>query len=163
MRLTLTIERPDQAEAVALLDLSDRYMEALYPPEGNFAVDLAALMKPDITFVIARLDGKAVGCGAAKWLNDGSAELKRIFVSEDARGHGLGHRLMDFLEDEAKARNISTLFLETGPLNTEAVRLYRKHGFYECGPFADYEDNPYSLFMKKLVAVENALSELEET
>ncbi|WP_181409772.1 GNAT family N-acetyltransferase [Martelella alba] len=149
MSLVLAIESPDQAEVTALLDCSDAYMATLYPPEGNFAVDLHALMQDDISFVVARLDGRAAGCGAIKWLADGTAELKRIFVAEDARGRGLGGRIMDFLETLARDRNVRHLFLETGPLNTEAVQMYRTRGFSQCGPFADYEDNPYSLFMTR--------------
>lgn len=151
MSLTITAEHPDQPETRELIELSDRYMAALYPPEGNFAVDIAALGKPDTTFMVARLDGQAVGCGAVKWLSGNRAELKRIFVHDDARGHGVGKRLMDALESAALHCGTLELFLETGPLNTEAVAMYRRRGFHICGPFADYDENPYSLFMSKVL------------
>lgn len=149
MTVAIAIEQPNQPEVAALIALSDEYMASLYPPEGNFAVDLDALCRPDISFLVARLDGKAVGCGGIKWLEDGSAELKRIFVHDSARGHGVGRRIMRELEALAAGRNVRLLYLETGPLNVEAVRLYQSLGYRQCRPFADYEDNPHSLFMMK--------------
>lgn len=142
-------EAPDQPDVVALIEASDAYSLERYPPEGHFGTDIAGLKSPDITFLVARRDGVAEGCGAVKWFADGAAELKRIFVSEAARGLGLGRRLMARLETLAAARGVGTLFLETGPLNTEAVAMYRRLGYAECGPFADYVANPYSLFMTR--------------
>ena len=152
MSVTVAIETPNQPEVLGLIEASDVYMNALYPPEGNFAVDIDALCKPDIAFVVARLHGKAAGCGAIKWHEDGTAELKRIFVADDARGNGIGRRIMDQLQDLADGKRVERLYLETGPLNIEAVRMYRALGFEECGPFADYPENPYSLFMTKQLA-----------
>jgi putative acetyltransferase len=152
MTVTVAIETPNQADVLELIEASDIYMNALYPPEGNFAVDVDTLGKPDITFVVARLHGKAAGCGAIKWYEDGTAELKRIFVSDNARGNGIGRRIMDQLQDLADEKRVERLYLETGPLNVEAVKMYRALGFEECGPFADYPENPYSLFMTKRLA-----------
>ncbi|AYD01927.1 GNAT family N-acetyltransferase [Neorhizobium sp. NCHU2750] len=151
MSVTIATERPNQPEVIALIELSDAYMASLYPPEGNFAVDLDALSQPDISFLVARLDGKAVGCGGIKWFDDDSAELKRIFVHDDARGHGIGRKIMAELEALAAARAADRLYLETGPLNVEAVRLYQALGYSTCGPFSDYEENPHSLFMTKIL------------
>lgn len=149
MSVTVAIENPNQPDVLDLIDASDVYMNALYPPEGNFAVDVDALSQPDIAFVVARLNGKAAGCGAIKWFEDGTAELKRIYVSSDARGNGIGRRIMEQLQELADAKRVERLYLETGPLNIEAVQMYRAFGFEECGPFADYQENPYSLFMTK--------------
>jgi len=158
LNLTISIEQPDQPEIRALIELSDRYMATLYPPEGNFAVDIAALGQADTTFMVARLDGKAAGCGAVKWLSDTSAELKRIYVHDAARGNGVGRGLMNSLEQAAQNHGIQTLLLETGPLNTEAVAMYRRRGYIECGPFADYAENPYSLFMSKVLQPDEAVA-----
>jgi putative acetyltransferase len=147
--LSLSAESVRQADVETLIALSDAYSLERYPPEGHFGADLDALDQPDITFLVARLDGQALGCGAAKWNKDGSAELKRLFVSDSARGHGVGRALMARLEQEAKARSITLLLLETGPLNLEALKLYTACGFAECGPFPPYEPNPHSLFFSK--------------
>lgn len=142
-------EAPDRTDVVALIEASDAYSLERYPPEGHFGTDITGLKLPDITFLVARRSGVAEGCGAVKWFADGTAELKRIFVSEAARGLGLGRRLMARLEALAADRGVTTLYLETGPLNTEAVAMYRRLGYAECGPFADYAANPYSLFMTR--------------
>lgn len=142
-------EAPDRPDVVALIEASDAYSLERYPPEGHFGTDIAGLVSPDITFLVASRDGVAEGCGAVKWFADGTAELKRIFVSDKARGLGLGRRIMARLEALAAERSVKTLYLETGPLNTEAVAMYRRLGYAECGPFADYVANPYSLFMTK--------------
>jgi putative acetyltransferase len=149
MSVTIAVERPELLDVAALVTLSDEYMASLYPPEGNLAVDIKALCRPDIDFVVVRLSGNAVGCGGIKWLEDGTAEIKRISVRDDARGHGLGRRIMATLEELAATRPVDRLYLETGPRNTEAVGLYRALGYRTCRPFADYEDNPHSLFMTK--------------
>ncbi len=142
-------ENPDRPDVVALIEASDAYSLERYPPEGHFGTDVVGLASPDVAFLVARRHGKAEGCGAVKWLADGTAELKRLFVSEAARGLGLGRRIMARLEAIAAARGVTTLYLETGPLNTEAVAMYRRRGYVECGPFADYAVNPYSLFMTR--------------
>lgn len=145
----LAEEVPDQPDVMALIEASDVYALERYPSEACFGTDLVGLTSPNITFLVARRGGVAEGCGAIKWFTDGTAELKRVFVSEAARGSGLGRRIMARLETLAAERRVKTLYLETGPLNTEAVAMYRRLGYVECGPFADYVANPYSLFMTR--------------
>jgi putative acetyltransferase len=142
-------ESPGQPEIEALIAASDAYSLTRYPAEGHFGTDIAGLVDPDIVFLVARRAGEAVGCGAVKWAGDGTAEIKRMFVRDDARGFGIGRRLIGRLEALARARGIDRLNLETGPLNTEAVRLYRAVGFDDCGPFPPYRPNPWSLFLTK--------------
>ncbi|GEO85578.1 MULTISPECIES: GNAT family N-acetyltransferase [Alphaproteobacteria] len=149
MSANITVEKPETADVLELIDRSDAYIASLYPPEGNFTVDVGALRQPDISFVVARTKGQAVGCGAIKWLEDGTAELKRIFVADEARGKGIGRQIMTTLLEMAEVHGIECLYLETGPRNTEAVSLYQTLGFRECGPFAGYQENPYSLFMAR--------------
>ncbi|WP_454286255.1 GNAT family N-acetyltransferase [Rhizobium arsenicireducens] len=149
--LEIACESPDQPDVIALIEASDAYAAALYPSEGNFGTDVAGLCQPDITFLVARWAGVVAGCGAIKWFEDGTGELKRIFVPEAGRGKGIGRSLMERLVSMAVERRLHRLYLETGPLNREAVAMYRRFGFVECGPFADYPDNPYSLFMTKVL------------
>ena len=122
MSVTVAIETPNQPEVLGLIEASDVYMNALYPPEGNFAVDIDALCKPDIAFVVARLHGKAAGCGAIKWHEDGTAELKRIFVAGDARGNGIGRRIMDQLQDLADG-NVTALIVLDDVRVDDVVRV----------------------------------------
>ena len=72
-----------------------------------------------------------------------------MFTSALARGQGVATALLHQLEDHARAQELTALKLETGEELTQAVRLYERHGFTRCGPFGDYSDNPFSIFMEK--------------
>lgn len=149
MSLRIAVENVRGAGIGELIAASDAFSAERYPPEGNFGTSIDGLDRPEVAFAVARIEGRALGCVALKFESDGTAELKRLFVHSDARGEGLGRRLMDFIEAVAHERGTRRINLETGPLNTEAVALYRAYDYAECGPFGDYAENPYSLFMTK--------------
>ncbi len=149
--LTITRESPDQAEIRAFFAASEAYMGALYPAESNHFVDASALTKPNVVFLVARGGGKALGCGAIAKAADGSAEIKRMWVSPEARGLKLGQCLMDALIAEARVEAISKLQLETGISQPEALGLYRRSGFKEVAPFGDYLPDPLSVFMERII------------
>ena len=88
------IAAADVRELIALLDAR---LSALYPPESNHGLSLAGLQAPEIRFVVARLSGEAVGCGALR-LDAGFAELKRMYVVPEARRRGVAWRLLGRLE-----------------------------------------------------------------
>lgn len=146
--IAIAVETPDTAEARALLQASEDAMNALYPAEANYMLDVAGLMAPEITFLVARVDGEAVGCCALA-RRDGWAEIKRLFVAPQARGRGLSRRLMERLEATALADGIAVMRLETGDRQPEALGLYRSMGYRERGAFADYPEVPPSLFFEK--------------
>jgi putative acetyltransferase len=147
--LTIAQERPDAPDVLALLLQSDAYSASLYPPESNHQPDLAALSGHGIRFFVARLDGKAAGCGALMLGAAGHGEVKRMFVDPAARAHGIGRALLDAVEAAARAEGIGLLQLETGVHNREAIRLYRRCGYRERGPFGAYAADPLSVFMEK--------------
>jgi putative acetyltransferase len=150
--ITIAPERPDQPEIRAFFAASDAYMAALYPADSNHMMDVAALTRPSVHFLVARREGKAIGCGAIVEADDGSAEIKRMWVLPEARGGKTGEALLAALEVEARARGIQVLRLETGIWQPEAIGLYRKFGFIEIAPFGDYKFDPLSLFMEKVLA-----------
>jgi putative acetyltransferase len=149
--LTITRERPDMPDILALLSQSDAYSAALYPPESNHQPDLAALSGHGIRFFVARLDGKAAGCGALMLGAAGQDEIKRMFVDPAERGHGIGRALLDAIEAAGRADGVGLLQLETGIHNHEAIRLYRRCGYRERGPFGAYAADPLSVFMEKML------------
>ncbi|BBK37160.1 acetyltransferase GCN5 [Allostella sp. ATCC 35155] len=148
----LARESPYLSEVAELLRGSDDYSRALYPPDSSYLIDPDQLARPDVHFFVARIDGAAVGCGAVVVRPGGFAELKRIFVADAARGRGVGQRLIDALEAAARAEGTHTVQLETGPLSHPALALYRRNGYRERGPFADYPDDPLSVFMEKRIS-----------
>ena len=147
--IRIEIENPDQAEVTALLAASDVYMASLYPAESNHMLDVDALRRPEVAFLVARAGGRAVGCGAVVSSGEGWAEIKRMFVSPQARGLKLGRRLLERLEAISRERGERWLRLEMGARQPEALALYRSAGFVEIGPFGDYRPDPVSLFMQK--------------
>jgi len=148
----IAIESPAQPEIASLLAMLDVYLGALYPPECNYILDIDALCQPDIVFAVARdANGIAIGCAAIR-LDDGFAELKRMFMHPASRGGGVAKRLIGFLETQAMARGFSLLLLETGIYQPEAIGLYEGIGFIRRGSFGNYPDDPRSLFMGKTLA-----------
>lgn len=157
-------ESPLTPDAAELFALSDAYAAALYPAESNHMVDPRLLAQPYVVFCVARQHGRALGCGASVLyvpMGDDSqgdshaeppyAEIKRMYVHEDARGLGLGARILEYLEQQTAARGVRTLRLETGVMSHAARRLYEKCGYYQIGPFADYWDDPLSVFYEKIL------------
>ena len=147
--LQIAFESPDQPEIIALIADLDAYQLTLYPPESVYALDLRSLMQPEVRFAVARdAAGAIVGC-AAVVLSQGYGEIKRMYVKPEARGLGAAKRLMAALEQATRNAGCSSMVLETGPSQPEAIALYARHGFEQCGPYGDYRDDPLSVFMRK--------------
>lgn len=139
---------PHHPQATALLRASHALMESLFPPEDNFYLDIDQLTAPNIRFFVARQGPDIIGT-AALALKGNYAEVKSMFVAEAARGTGTADALLRALEDEARANAIPILKLETGNVLHAAHKLYRRHGFTDCGVFGDYVDAKSSIFMEK--------------
>jgi putative acetyltransferase len=131
-------EPPRQPEVLELLRLSDEFALSLYPPEECYLLDIDELERDEVTFFVARRDGAAIGIAALVDRRDGSAELKRMFVSGLARGLGAGRALLDAVESEAVAAGIALLQLETGPLQHAAIALYERSGYHRIPGFGQY-------------------------
>lgn len=145
----IRLETPDQPDVTQLIAELDEYLATLYPPESNHLLDIAALTRPNVLFAVARDDdGKVVGCGAMV-LNAGFGEIKRMFVRPQCRGTGIAKRLLALLEQAAAGRGYALFMLETGIHQPEAVGLYARAGYLLRGPFADYKEDPLSVFMYK--------------
>ncbi|HEY1231150.1 MAG TPA: GNAT family N-acetyltransferase [Ramlibacter sp.] len=147
--ISLRLESPDRPDVLALIEDLDAYQKPLYPIESFHGVDLAALTRPNVLFAVARdAAGVALGCGAIV-VGAGYGEVKRMYTRPEARGLGIGQRLLALLEREARARGCDLFRLETGYLQHEALRLYARCGYGRRGPFGDYIDDPLSVFMEK--------------
>lgn len=149
--VSVSREDPRQPDVAPLVVALDRYQAALYPPESNHFLDLAALAAPDIRFLVARRDGHAIGCGALRVVAGRYGELKRMYVAPEARGSGVGRKLLDALETIARTEGLPQLTLETGIAQPEALGLYRAAGFRNGPPFGEYQPDPLSLFLYKPV------------
>lgn len=150
MTLTISPVSPLDPRATRLLRSSHALMEALFPPEENYFLDIDALCAPHITLFGAEESGELLGCAALARHGD-YAEVKSMFVADEARGIGLARRLLRHLEQTAQTEGIPLLRLETGDKLAAAVSLYEAHGFRRRGPFGRYVSNVSSLFYEKPV------------
>lgn len=126
-------------------------MRASSPACSVHALDVEALRDPAVTFWSAEVDGEIAGIVALKRLDAERGEIKSMRVSSAFLGRGIGRALLRHLVAEARERALTSLWLETGrsPEFAAAVALYRSEGFVECGPFADYTDDPFSAFFTR--------------
>ena len=134
----------------ALLDEHLADMRRTSPPESVHALDPHALTADGIHFLAARDDdGTLLGIGALKALSPAEGELKSMRTASSARGRGIAAEVLAVLLECARAQGMTRISLETGaePFFDPAVRLYRRHGFQPCGPFADYTDDPNSRYL----------------
>ena len=146
----IVVERTDPRHpgAVALLQQSHALMQSLFPPEDNFYLDIKDLAADHIHFFTARQGDAILGTGALA-IKNGDGEIKSMFVDQAARGTGVADALMRQIEDAAPENGITLLKLETGNVLHAAHKLYRRHGFNDCGPFGDYAAAKSSIFMEK--------------
>ncbi|WP_342078111.1 GNAT family N-acetyltransferase [Yoonia sp. SS1-5] len=146
----IIVERtdPHHPGAVALLKQSHALMQELFPPEDNYYLEIDDLVAPDIHFFAAREGDQILGTGALK-IKAEYGEIKSMFVAEAARGKGVADALMRQLEDTAREQKLPMLKLETGNVLHAAHKLYRRHGFTDCGVFGDYVAANSSIFMEK--------------
>ena len=143
------LDDPRRDDVTALLQEHLADMHSTSPPESVHALEGSALVAPGITFVTARDDGLLLGCGALKVLDPTHAEVKSMRTTYDARGRGVATAVLAWLLAEAGRRGVRRVSLETGTGEAflAAHRLYERHGFVDCGPFADYRLDPFSRFM----------------
>jgi DNA-binding MarR family transcriptional regulator/ribosomal protein S18 acetylase RimI-like enzyme len=115
----------------------DRRFDAGFDPGHSLPADPDEMRPPSGVFVVATLRGDPIGCGALKFHPGAPTELKRMWVAPDARGLGVGGRLLDELERRAQERGSTTIHLETNRTLTEAIAMYRKAGYQQVAAFND--------------------------
>jgi len=101
---------------------------------GELSGDAGALL-------VAREESHPVGCGAWKRLGAATAEVRNLWVGAEARGLGLGRRLLGAVETDAAAHGIAVMRLGTHRVLTEAIALYRSGGYHEI---PRYDESPYN-------------------
>jgi len=142
----------DDLTRAAVHELLSEHLANMYelsPAENVFALDLAKLRAPGITFWTVWEGDLLLGCGALKELSAGHGEIKSMRTPEAHRRRGAGRAVLNRIVDEARRRGYRTLSLETGshPAFHSAQALYQSVGFVRCGPFGSYREDPHSVFM----------------
>jgi putative acetyltransferase len=147
----IAVEPARQDAVERLLRLGEDFALSLYPAEECFMLPLSDLEKPGVTVFVARVDGEAVGMAALVGKADGSAELKRLFVEDRARGRGLAAGLLERVEAHAGETGVRVIQLETGTRSDAAIALYEKRGFAHIPPFGEYIGSASSVCMEKVL------------
>jgi len=140
-----TSENPDFMDLIKIFDtfLWERYPELKNDYWENNLIEF----NPNV-FVIY-LNDKAVACGCFKRYNSTTVELKRMFVSPEARGLGLAEKIIKELEEEARTQGFETIVLETLYKQIEAINLYQKVGFEIVENYEPYVGLTNSVCMSK--------------
>ena len=138
-------------EIRALLAEHLHSMHQLSPPESVHALELEALLGPEITFWTVWSEGELLGCGALKELDSTHGEVKSMRTATAHRRQGVARAMLQHIIAEACSRSYTRLSLETGsmPAFDPARRLYETFGFTYCGPFAHYTNDPNSVFLTR--------------
>lgn len=153
--VVLTVEDPRAADVRALVDLLDVELYARYPEAVDIEPpDLAQFTTPTGLFVVARVGGAVVACGAIVRVDAETAEVKRMFVHPDHRGRGLARAVIAELEKRARAGGYRRLRLETGKRQPEAIALYRAVGYRETARYAPWENDALSVCFEKQLGSE---------
>jgi putative acetyltransferase len=147
----ITVDDLSSPAVAALLAEHLEHMRSLGPPESTHALPIEELRSRDVTFWTAWEDGELLGCGALKELDAEHAEIKSMRTAARHLRKGVARAMLDHILGEAKRRGYRRVSLETGSrLPFEPARqLYARHGFAYCGPFADYWNDPNSVFMTR--------------
>ena len=146
----------DDLSGKEIKDLLEEHLSDMFatsPPEAVHALDLEKLKGKNITFFSAWENNTLMGCIALNHLSPLHAEIKSMRTVRTHRKRGIGHQLLTFIFEYAESNGYEKLSLETGTQTyfSPARRLYRQHGFEECGPFANYVENPNSCFMQRII------------
>jgi putative acetyltransferase len=151
--ISIAAEPFDSPDARRLIAALDEHLASRYPPEQRFGPNL----KPEQlaaglgTFVIARADGQAVGCGALRKLDEESAEVKRMYVVPEVRGQGVAKNVLEYLEGVGRELGVNRLVLETGIYQAEAIGLYHQAGFEAVRCWGEYAESVTSVCFEKTI------------
>lgn len=149
-KITIDRERPDTADAGALIAELEAVLNPLYAVESRHGYSAEKLIREGVHFFVARLEGQPAACGGIQFY-PGFGELKRMFVREAWRGRGLGFALLEHLAAHARANGCALLRLETGIHQHAAIKLYERYGFARIVAFPPYRADPVSIFYEKAI------------
>ena len=143
--VTIAVEPPASVDARRCLkayfcELAERF-DGGYDPANDLSAPAEDLAPPAGLFVVARLRGEPIGCGALKRIDANTGEIKRVWTAPTARGLGVARRMLHRLEAEAAAMGFAVLRLDTNKALTEAHALYLKEGYRDIERF---NGNPYA-------------------
>jgi GNAT superfamily N-acetyltransferase len=148
----IRFDRPESEEARLLIRQLDDDLRQRYPGAVIHGLRPQDIADPQLTCLVASVDGQAAGCGALRPLEPGVDEVKRMFVRPAFRGRGVARQVLAALEAAARARQYSMPRLETGIRQPEAIGIYRSAGYVEIPWFGQYAGDRFSICVEKQLA-----------
>ena len=146
----LTAEDPAGADALALVAELSAVLAALTGDTGQASFDVDDVRGPRACFALARdAQGRALGCGALRSMQDDVGEIKRMFARPGTRG--VGAALLRFLEGEAARHGYRALRLSTRLVNVRAVAFYERHGYRRIPGYGRYAGSTVSVCFEKVL------------
>ncbi|MFS8200579.1 GNAT family N-acetyltransferase [Streptomyces sp. CWNU-52B] len=137
----------DHPDAVKLNDQVQAEYAVRYGDDGDVTPLDPSMFEPPLGLYLMAYDAQGAPVATGGWrtqdendegYSDGDAELKRMYVVEEARGNGLARRILRALEDDARAAGRTRMVLETGDKQPEAIALYASSGYEPCAKFGHY-------------------------
>ena len=119
-------------------DEARQIVETFYPKDyyAGLMTEIAdAHAPPEGLLLLARLGEDPVGCGMFHRVAPDAAEIKRVYLRPEARGHGRGRALMEALIEGARTAGYDRILMDTGTPLKPAIDLYLKLGFRLRGPY----------------------------
>ncbi|MCY8317429.1 GNAT family N-acetyltransferase [Bacillus vallismortis] len=138
-------------EVISFVNEHLHSMTLMSPPESIHALDAERLKGPKMTFWSAWEDNELAGCGALKELDSRHGEIKSMRTAASHLRKGVAKQVLKHILSEARKRGYERVSLETGSMASfePARKLYESFGFQYCEPFADYVEDPNSVFMTR--------------
>jgi GNAT superfamily N-acetyltransferase len=138
----MELRRVSYAEVAALVLALDAELMERYGGGDDVHIDPTDFDASHAVLLAGSVDGQDVAIGGVRWLSEGVAELKRMYVAPSVRGRGLSRVLLRSLLSFAGEAGYREVWLETGTKQPEAMALYESEGFTPIPPFGQYADEP---------------------
>ena len=141
---------PHTPDALNMLDELSQSLESITGSTGKNSFSPEDVYVPRSLFVLAYdEDGKAIGCGAIRPINDDIAEVKRMFAK--IKAYGVGTEILSYLEKKANVMGYAAIWLETRLINKRAVSFYEKRGYHRISNYGKYENNPEAVCFERRI------------
>ncbi|QAY67950.1 GNAT family N-acetyltransferase [Paenibacillus protaetiae] len=125
------------ADAEELIrELSEELAILYETTDGGAGFQPSDVEVPRSAFIIARIDGYPVGCGALRPLDEQSVEVKRMYTRKEFRRKGVAQAILAEADRLAASFGYTNIKLQTGPRQPEAAALYERVGYYRIPRFS---------------------------
>jgi GNAT superfamily N-acetyltransferase len=151
MTLTIVEEPWESADGARLRGAMEAELAARYGiPDQE--TDKPTAENVDVFLVARDAAGRAIGCGALRLQPGGTAEIKRMYVSPEARGTRVATAILRALEDYARRRGVGTVQLSTGDKQPDAIRFYEREGYQRTDGYGPYIGHPMAVCFDRRLA-----------